>query len=129
MDYVYLDIAPELAVLGTGPFEYVRDLPDGCPAAFYVNDFGLSREACWAIPADAQTTTTPLTVPDVVVPGFSVDPVWQQPSRSDFAKVFGDIAMRLADGRMHKAVQPSGNSRTYSNGPVPRTASSGAISK
>ncbi|MCB1100331.1 MAG: chorismate-binding protein [Verrucomicrobiae bacterium] len=115
MDFVFLDIAPEMAVLGTGPFRFVRELPSDCKAAFYLNDFSLGRKECWAIPAAAQKTNAPLSVPGVTGPMFAADPVWQPPSRSDFARVFGDIRTRLADGRLNKVV-PAVVERVHLNG-------------
>ena len=115
MDYVFLDIAPEMAVLGTGPFRFVSELPGDCEAAFYVNDFDLSRHDCWAIPERAWTTHAPMSVAGIKVPKFSADPVWEQPSRSDFARVFGDITTRLASGQLQKAV-PAVVERVHVNG-------------
>jgi menaquinone-specific isochorismate synthase len=126
MDYVFLDIAPEMAVLGTGPFRFVSELPGDCDAAFYLNDFGLSRNECWAIPEKARTTHSPMSVAGVSVPRFSAVPVWEQPSRSDFARVFGDITTRLADGQLQKAV-PAVVERVHLNGSSNEGNGSGTV--
>lgn len=103
MDFIYLDIAPDVAVLGTGPFRWVRELPKQ-GVAFYVNDFDLTRDACWAIPSESRRVAAPLAAAGVDLPRVSIPMSWEQPSRMDFGRVFRDISARLADGRLHKAV-------------------------
>jgi menaquinone-specific isochorismate synthase len=104
MDFVFLDIAPDMAVLGTGPFQFAPELPDNARVAFYVNDFGLNQENCWAIPANARQVASPLAAAEVSFPELSDAASWEPPCRGDFSRVFGDISTRLADGRLNKAV-------------------------
>ncbi|MGK0187868.1 MAG: menaquinone-specific isochorismate synthase [Verrucomicrobiales bacterium] len=126
MDYVFLDIAPEMAVVGTGPFRYVSELPEECAAAFYVNDFSLSRDGCWAIPDQACTTASPMAESGVVVPSFAAYPAWEEPDRHEFSRVFSEIATQLADGRLHKAV-PVVVERVTLNGRHPCNGSAPAL--
>ena len=115
MDFVFLDIAPNLAVLGIGPFRFVRKLPDDCQVAFYLNDFGLSEKNFWAIPDAFRNTTSPLAEREVSFPELSNPTVWEGPKRSEFSRVFEDIVGRLAAGRLHKAV-PAVVERVHMNG-------------
>ena len=104
MDFVFLDVAPNRAVLGAGPFRREREFPRTAEAAFYLNDFALSSDACWLIPNHVCQVENPLTEPGVRVPSPASEARWSLPSREKFGEVFEDIEKRLEAGRLQKAV-------------------------
>ena len=103
MDFVFIDLAPGQAAFGVGPFRFVSERPAGAQVAFYVPKFGLSSEKSWAIPAEWRFCDDPFGC-GASVPARKLGAEWVSPDRSAFSRVFRDIASRIDDGQLQKAV-------------------------
>ena len=87
-------------LVGLGPFEQLREAPeDGI--AFYVNDFSLSYERPWKLPAEV------IEVSSLEELGFSreeCDIDWEEIEADSFAQVFAEINEMISRGVIEKSV-------------------------
>ena len=93
-----LRVGPGRWLLAHGPFRRAADPPPH-ETAFYRNDFALSQENPWFIPAASWETTAP-----PAADGAELAISWDPLSREGFAGEMETVLAGLHDGRWRKAV-------------------------
>ena len=88
-------------LIGYGPFTRSATRPAEV-VAFYLNDFGLTQEMPWRIPARWEIVDA-ADVPTTELPRIS----WSVPDAGSFAQVFQDISQAIRKGIFEKTVPVS----------------------
>ena len=83
-------------IVGSGPFTAL-DKPPSAGVAFYKNDFALSDERPWLVPARVEVLKS---LPDEA----PLDVTWEAPDPSGFTEVFREVADAIAHGVIKKSV-------------------------
>jgi menaquinone-specific isochorismate synthase len=83
-------------LVGFGPFTALAEPPPG-GVAFYKNDFSLSVEKPWLVPARIETLEN---VPSSG--GSSIK--WEEPDSEGFAEVFREVCEAIGQGKIEKSV-------------------------
>ncbi|MFY7818009.1 MAG: chorismate-binding protein [Akkermansiaceae bacterium] len=91
----------ERRLIGYGPFTRSARCPDD-GVAFYRNDFGLTSEEPWFIPARWEIVDAS-TLPGAIMPRID----WQAPDAASFAQVFQEISQAIRRGVFEKTVPVS----------------------
>ena len=85
-------------VVGYGPFDAFAQ-PPSAGVAFYCNDFALTKEKPWLVPARVEVLERE---------ELSVEPqeefVWDEPDPAAFAEVFREVTGAIAQGMIDKSV-------------------------
>lgn len=100
-EMAYFGLPQGRRLIGYGPFTRSATRPaDG--VAFYLNDFGLTRETPWLIPQRWNIVEAaeidPPSLPDIA---------WTAPDAGSFAQVFQDITQAIRTGMFEKTVPVS----------------------
>ena len=97
-EMVLFDLGGGRLVKGLGPWKRAKQAPEG-GWAFYINDFGLSEDEPWLVPARLE-----FSCEGGVGQTGRLEVDWREPEIEGFADVFGDIEARVASGELRKAV-------------------------
>ena len=87
-------------IVGLGPFEECKVAPENS-TAFYVNDFALSFEQPWKVPAE---TIEVSSLADIGYCKHELEVVWDQLEADSFAGVFAEINDMIVKGVIEKSV-------------------------
>jgi len=100
-EFAMLSIGGGRFVCGTGPFEAYETPPEG-KIAFYTNDFSLSDDKPWKVPAHAEISSLPAEL--FALGDVEVVPDWVAPESVDWESVFTEVSGRIAADEINKAV-------------------------
>jgi menaquinone-specific isochorismate synthase len=87
-------------IVGLGPFEECKVAPENS-TAFYVNDFALSCEQPWKVPAEIIEVSS---LADIGYCKYELEVVWDQLEADSFAGVFAEINDMIVKGVIEKSV-------------------------
>lgn len=100
MDWACFATADGQVVIGHGPFEAFATRPES-GVAFYRNDFALSEQQPWFVPARVEITSSL----EVIFQGTRDHSVtWQELEAGKFADVFREAMDRMRTGSLEKSV-------------------------
>ncbi|MEM7517290.1 MAG: chorismate-binding protein [Planctomycetota bacterium] len=103
-DFAFIKLDTDRYLCGFGPFVSAESAPDDGRTAFYRNNFELSEQEPWKIPAEAfETDDLRALLPDngsTPLPEIA----WSGLGDSDVRAVFDEILARIASGEIEKSV-------------------------